>query len=121
VVQGFLAELTVIDVRCATPNVGAHQRRVRYRRLVGGSGVMIGRGEVFTSKIRSSPGPAKISHSRGVPWASSPCKISLQCHVEMIFIFPLLTIAFVLIGAPSRSFSSVNAITLCVESRQNVR
>jgi hypothetical protein len=59
-------------------------------------GLLVGRRAVFTSKIKSSPGPAKINHSRGVVSDASPCKISVQCHVVMIFIFP--TVALVLIS-----------------------
>jgi len=60
--------------------------------------LLVGRRAVFTSKIRSSPGPTKINHSRGVASHPSPCKISVQCHVVMIFIFPSPRVAFVLIS-----------------------
>ena len=61
-----------------------------------GLGLFVGRRAVFTSKIRSSFGPAKISHSRGVVSDSSPCKISVQCHVVMSFIVSFVTVAFAL-------------------------
>jgi hypothetical protein len=72
------------------------QGRGRQCRVADSLGLLVGRGAVFTSKIKSSPGPTKISHSRGVVSDSSPCKTSVQCHVVMSFIFLFLTVAFTL-------------------------
>jgi hypothetical protein len=63
----------------------------RQCRVAGRLGLFVGRRAVFASKI-----PAKISHSRGVVSDSSPCKISVQCHVVMSFIVSFLTVAFAL-------------------------
>jgi hypothetical protein len=68
---------------------------------------LVGRRTVFTSTITSSPGPAKISHSRGLRSPSLPRKISVQSHFVMIFISPFPVVA--LIGWAEPGFGSVLA------------
>ncbi len=51
---------------------------------------------VFISKIRSSPGPTKINHSRGVPSHRSPSKITMPRRDDLHLPFP--RVAFVLIS-----------------------